>query len=147
MSTGHLQTRTRHKSRLRRTHPIRRRQTRPAQNGARQKIHSHARRHSGLRKNHPRRQTRDDTCRRKGSNLRLICADTFRPGAYAQLQQLAARINVPIYGDPKAKDPVKVVNARAQTVPRQRHNHRGHFGAPQRRKRTHQRNERPRETH
>jgi signal recognition particle subunit SRP54 len=40
----------------------------------------------------------------------LICADTFRPGAYAQLQQLANRINVPIYGDVKAKDSLKVVN-------------------------------------
>jgi signal recognition particle subunit SRP54 len=40
----------------------------------------------------------------------LVCADTFRPGAYAQLQQLANRINVPIYGDPKAKDPIKVAN-------------------------------------
>jgi signal recognition particle subunit SRP54 len=47
---------------------------------------------------------------RKGLKTALICADTFRPGAYAQLQQLASRINVPIYGDPKAKDPVKVVN-------------------------------------
>jgi signal recognition particle subunit SRP54 len=46
---------------------------------------------------------------KKGLKPALICADTFRPGAYAQLQQLAARINVPIYGDPKAKDPVKVV--------------------------------------
>lgn len=47
---------------------------------------------------------------KKGLNPALICADTFRPGAYAQLQQLAARINIPIYGDPKAKDPVKVVS-------------------------------------
>jgi signal recognition particle subunit SRP54 len=46
---------------------------------------------------------------KKGLKPALICADTFRPGAFAQLQQLAARINVPIYGDPKAKDPVKVV--------------------------------------
>jgi signal recognition particle subunit SRP54 len=47
---------------------------------------------------------------KKGLKPALICADTFRPGAYAQLQQLAARINIPIYGDPKAKDPVKVVS-------------------------------------
>lgn len=46
---------------------------------------------------------------KKGLKSALICADTFRPGAYAQLQQLATRINVPIYGDPQAKDPVKVV--------------------------------------
>jgi signal recognition particle subunit SRP54 len=47
---------------------------------------------------------------KRGLKLALICADTFRPGAYAQLQQLANRINVPIYGDVKAKDPLKVVN-------------------------------------
>jgi len=47
---------------------------------------------------------------KKGLKPALICADTFRPGAYAQLQQLAARINIPLYGDPKAKDAVKVVS-------------------------------------
>jgi signal recognition particle subunit SRP54 len=46
---------------------------------------------------------------KRGLKPALICADTYRPGAYAQLQQLANRINVPIYGDLKAKDPVKVV--------------------------------------
>jgi signal recognition particle subunit SRP54 len=46
---------------------------------------------------------------KKGLKPALICADTFRPGAYAQLQQLASRINVPVYGDLKEKDPVKVV--------------------------------------
>jgi signal recognition particle subunit SRP54 len=46
---------------------------------------------------------------KKGLKPALICADTFRPGAFAQLQQLATRINVPIYGDPNAKDPIKVV--------------------------------------
>ena len=40
----------------------------------------------------------------------MICADTYRPGAFAQLQQLAGRLNVPIFGDPKNKDPVKVVS-------------------------------------
>ena len=47
---------------------------------------------------------------KRGLKPALICADTFRPGAYAQLQQLASRINVPIYGDSKAKDTIKVVN-------------------------------------
>ena len=47
---------------------------------------------------------------KRGVKPALICADTFRPGAYAQLQQLANRINVPIYGNPTAKDPLKVVN-------------------------------------
>ena len=47
---------------------------------------------------------------KKGLKPALICADTYRPGAYAQLQQLANRINVPVFGDVRAKDPVKVVN-------------------------------------
>ena len=47
---------------------------------------------------------------KRGLKPALICADTYRPGAYAQLQQLANRINVPVYGDLKAKDPVKVVS-------------------------------------
>lgn len=47
---------------------------------------------------------------KRGMKPALICADTFRPGAYAQLQQLANRINVPLHGDPKAKDVLKTVN-------------------------------------
>ncbi|MEM2971608.1 MAG: signal recognition particle protein Srp54 [Candidatus Bathyarchaeia archaeon] len=46
---------------------------------------------------------------KRGLKTALICADTYRPGAYAQLQQLANRINVPLYGEPNAKDPVKIV--------------------------------------
>jgi signal recognition particle subunit SRP54 len=45
---------------------------------------------------------------KRGLKPALICADTYRPGAFDQLQQLAYRINVPIYGDAKAKDPVKI---------------------------------------
>ena len=47
---------------------------------------------------------------KRGLKPALICADTYRPGAFAQLQQLAARLNVPVFGDPKNKDPVKVVS-------------------------------------
>jgi len=46
---------------------------------------------------------------KRGLKPAVVCGDTFRPGAYAQLQQLANRINVPLYGDVKAKDSVKVV--------------------------------------
>lgn len=46
---------------------------------------------------------------KRGIKVGLICADTYRPGAFAQLQQLAARINIPLYGEAKTKDPVKVV--------------------------------------
>lgn len=44
-----------------------------------------------------------------GLKVGLICADTYRPAAYEQLRQLAQLINVPIYGDPKEKDPIKII--------------------------------------
>ncbi|NWG11851.1 signal recognition particle protein [Candidatus Bathyarchaeota archaeon] len=47
---------------------------------------------------------------KRGLKPALICVDTYRPGAYAQLQQLAARINVPVYGESNAKDPVKIAS-------------------------------------
>jgi signal recognition particle subunit SRP54 len=45
---------------------------------------------------------------KRGLKPALICVDTYRPGAFAQLQQLANRINVPLYGNPSTKDPVKI---------------------------------------
>ncbi|MCS7120970.1 MAG: signal recognition particle protein Srp54 [Nitrososphaerota archaeon] len=45
---------------------------------------------------------------KRGFRTALICADTFRPGAFAQLKQLADQINVPIYGDEGEKDAVKI---------------------------------------
>jgi len=45
---------------------------------------------------------------KRGYKTALICADTYRPGAYDQLKQLASRMNVPIYGDENEKNPVKV---------------------------------------
>jgi signal recognition particle subunit SRP54 len=54
---------------------------------------------------------------KRGLKPALIAGDTYRPGAYAQLQQLAARINIPIYGDAKAKDSVKVVNEGLKQFP------------------------------
>jgi signal recognition particle subunit SRP54 len=54
---------------------------------------------------------------KRGIKPALICADTFRPGAYAQLQQLANRINIPIYGNPQAKDPVKLVQEGLKQFP------------------------------
>jgi len=47
---------------------------------------------------------------KRGLKPALICADTYRPGAYDQLHQLANRLNVPVYGDLKSKAPVKVVS-------------------------------------
>jgi len=47
---------------------------------------------------------------KRGLKTALICTDTFRPGAYAQLEQLAKQTNVPIYGDPKAKNSIKLAS-------------------------------------
>src|SRR5271157_1149187 len=46
---------------------------------------------------------------KKGMKVGVICADTFRPGAYDQLATLCAKINVPCIGDPKATDARKIV--------------------------------------
>ena len=45
---------------------------------------------------------------KRGFKTALICADTFRPGAYEQLKQLAERINVDFYGDPTCRDPIEI---------------------------------------
>lgn len=43
---------------------------------------------------------------KRGLKPAVICADTFRPGAYDQLRQLAESINVDFYGEPDAEDPI-----------------------------------------
>ena len=45
-----------------------------------------------------------------GYSVGLICADTYRPGAYEQLRQLAEKVGAPIYGfkEAKTRDPVKI---------------------------------------
>lgn len=43
---------------------------------------------------------------KRGFKTALICADTFRPGAYDQLKQLAGSINVDFYGEPDSPDPI-----------------------------------------
>jgi len=45
---------------------------------------------------------------KRGLKTALICTDTFRPGALAQLEQLAKQANVPIYGDPGAKNSIEI---------------------------------------
>ena len=45
---------------------------------------------------------------KRGLKTALVCVDTYRPVAYAQLQQLATRINVPLYGEPNNKNAVDI---------------------------------------
>jgi signal recognition particle subunit SRP54 len=46
--------------------------------------------------------------KKRGFKVGIVCADTFRPGAYEQLSQLGQQVGVTIYGDPKAKDSIKI---------------------------------------
>src|SRR3989338_1988171 len=46
---------------------------------------------------------------KKGLKPVLICCDTVRPAAYEQLQQLAAKIEAPFYGEKGEKNPTKVL--------------------------------------
>lgn len=45
---------------------------------------------------------------RKGWKVALVCADTFRAGAFDQLRQNAAKIRVPFFGSHSETDPVKI---------------------------------------
>ena len=45
---------------------------------------------------------------KRGFRVALVSTDTWRPAAYEQLRQLASKINVPVYGDPKDKDPISI---------------------------------------
>ncbi len=53
---------------------------------------------------------------RKGLKTAVICADTFRPGAYDQLSTLCAAIHIPCYGDPKEHDARLIVKEGLRTL-------------------------------
>ena len=46
---------------------------------------------------------------KRGLRPAIICADTYRPGAFDQLKQLADKVTVPVYGEPNSKDTMKIV--------------------------------------
>ncbi|KAF4758105.1 hypothetical protein FOZ63_033393 [Perkinsus olseni] len=45
---------------------------------------------------------------RKGWRVALVCADTFRAGAFDQLKQNATKVKIPFYGSYIESDPVKI---------------------------------------
>ena len=45
---------------------------------------------------------------KRGLRVALVGTDTWRPAAYEQLRQLGQRIQVPVFGDPAEKDPLKI---------------------------------------
>tara|TARA_Y100000034_G_scaffold126688_1_gene178289 strand:+ start:3830 stop:5197 length:1368 start_codon:yes stop_codon:yes gene_type:complete len=46
--------------------------------------------------------------KKRGKKIALVQTDTWRPAAYAQLQQLASALKVDFYGDPKETKPQKI---------------------------------------
>lgn len=46
--------------------------------------------------------------KRKGMKVGLVCADTFRAGAFDQLRQNAGKAHIPYYGSYQEADPVKI---------------------------------------
>ncbi len=46
---------------------------------------------------------------KKGLKTGLIAGDVHRPAAYDQLKQIADQINIPFYGEPGTKNPIKIV--------------------------------------
>ncbi len=46
--------------------------------------------------------------RKRGYRVGVVCADTFRAGAYEQLLQLARKAGVEFWGDPQGRDPVEL---------------------------------------
>jgi signal recognition particle subunit SRP54 len=45
---------------------------------------------------------------KRGLKPALVCTDTYRPGAFAQLQQMARSEKIPVYGDPKEQKSDKI---------------------------------------
>ena len=58
---------------------------------------------------------------KRGLRPAIVCADTYRPGAYQQLKQLADKVNVPVYGEPTSKNLLKTVKKGMESLTSQKH--------------------------
>ncbi|PWA87328.1 signal recognition particle, SRP54 subunit protein [Artemisia annua] len=58
----------------------------------------------------------------KGWKPALVCADTFRAGAFDQLKQNATKANIPFYGSHTESDPVNVAVEGVETFKRENRN-------------------------
>lgn len=56
---------------------------------------------------------------KKGWKPALVCADTFRAGAFDQLKQNATRVNIPFYGSYTEQDPVKIAGGGVERFKRE----------------------------
>ncbi len=57
---------------------------------------------------------------KRGFKVGVVCADTYRPGAYEQLRQLGEQTGVKVFGDPKAKDSIKLAKEGVEHFKRER---------------------------
>lgn len=55
---------------------------------------------------------------RRGLKVALVCLDVWRPAAAAQLAQLAQKLELPFFGDPNAKDSIKLYRSIAAQLKR-----------------------------
>ncbi len=46
--------------------------------------------------------------KKRGFKVGIVCADTFRPGAYEQLSQLSQQVGTRFFGEPQAKNSIKL---------------------------------------
>src|ERR1700728_2678988 len=51
---------------------------------------------------------------RRGWKTALVCADTFRAGAFDQLKQNATKVRIPFYGSYTESDPVAIAEEGVQ---------------------------------
>jgi signal recognition particle subunit SRP54 len=58
--------------------------------------------------------------KKKGFKVGMVCADTFRPGAYEQLCQLSEQIGVPVFGNPNSTDSVSLAVEGVEKLKRER---------------------------
>src|SRR6266568_1498715 len=56
---------------------------------------------------------------KRGLRVGIVGADTYRPGALEQLKQLAAKVEIPVYGEPGNKKPDEIVLAIDATIGQQ----------------------------
>src|SRR3989338_330052 len=51
---------------------------------------------------------------KRGLKTCMITTDIWRPAAFEQVKQLGQQIDIPVFGDPKEKDPVKILDKALQ---------------------------------
>jgi len=57
--------------------------------------------------------------KKRGFKVGIVCADTFRPGAYEQIKQLVEQSGIKVFGDPRAKDPIKLAKEGVEKLKRE----------------------------